>query len=666
MGFSGDSVDMAEAGDRPEAGGADRGARCAARALRVHVPGTQACLDYLVEETTRLVAAGITPQEVLLVENSRPGRSELRTRLQQAGGGAEDVRVVGALDFMTGVLDSNDARKATGRKPRLLTRCEQDLLLADLQVAGADLRVTGKLLRRMALGLACELPEGDWGMREAEEEALASLRGMLVDEGAMLCEELPALCSSYLQKCSRLGLDGPCVRHVLVDWGQGMDRASAHCLALLASERLAVVCIDGLPIAQDKAHFPLSGLENLVSCGRVDDVAWGHDVTAAPVAAAVRQLVRSSDATETGGVGEAAQAGLQSTITLVKWREPADEFRGVARIVQRLLAADKELEPQDICIAAPNEYWVRSIREELDHLRVPSQKPAGHDLLGAKALEKGSISRGVAALYAALALCADRDDLAAMRLLLASGRVADRGIIAWRNLIMYSKNNMMDIASTIDLLKSTVKEDKEIPFDGADAVGRCALEADKLVADAAGKRGFNLLYAVGGIAKPEAVKEVSRLIDGDEDIPAMLTLLRSLSLSPDYLERPPLVRVGTYSSMRCLSPRILFATGLADGLMPAVPDGADERERHARVRAQRRALAWALAGTRGALYIGLTQHMDLAEAIRLHIPFARARSLHGRQIAVFARSPFLDDMGEAMPGSVSGEQFFATWTGGLQ
>ena len=361
---------------------------------------------------------------------------------------------------------------------------------------------------------------------------------------------------------------------------------------------------------------------------------------------------------ETAGTDTRTPAALQPTarVTHIKWREPLDEFRGTARIVANLLADDPNLVPRDICIAAPNPTWARALQRELEQLRIPVQTVLDNDVVAGDPRTRERL--GTLEAYACVALAANPADPAAWRFWLALGE-PDFACAAWQNLAAYAQAAECTIPQAIAQVAEGVEAGGPPPFAGAAQVASRTRTAFDHLASLAGTAGFTLRNHICSRFPSPQLSALFDLFDGDEGAPTLLTAFQARSFNPTFADRPSQVCLGSYRTVRNLVPHHLFLPGLVDGVVPGSATGCDALEQRARLQtAQNNTLAVLASKALETLTISHFQRIDAGQAPGLGLPVQRTRQYRGREVAVFSPSPFIEAAGDALPGSVSGEQFF--------
>lgn len=636
----------------------------------VHAPVAGGKTAFLVHKAARLLASGVDASHILVAVNTDAAARTFRSRLAASGCTVGSGLVVTTpRQAFVDLLAGDDAVRTTGRRPRLLTKPEFNLVLEDLKHAGVPAKTLRAALAKAFRALAQHATTDP--SAPIEEGSLADvylcLIGHLKSLDAMLCEELPAVTTAYLSaRCSQ-GAQAP-YRHVLVDDAHNLCPATIEALAGLATTSITIATNPAQAISGFDAGYAhgASGNRPLPEQPTVDVFLTANPRGLSPIAACARALegvteslekpVRgggaqseagsSSEAGEVGASVMSAQSGPH--ITHIKWHDPTEEFRGVARLVADLLADDPTLLPCDIFIAVPCRAWVPAIRRELDARHIPT-----HAIQGTGAVFGDPRSRerlGTLEAYACLALATNPEDPAAWRLWLALGE-ADGACLAWERFCSFAQATGQSIREAMHILA----QKDGTAFEGSELVAERARTAEAMLDSLGQKRGFTLRSHLRARCPSPQLTDIFEHAEGDEDASTLFRTFQNLSFAPCSADQPSRVHVGSYQAAQALSPRHVVMPGLVDGLMPAKgrPGAGGDLD------AQRRLFANVAGKARDSLTICTFRLADPTLAARLGLDVHRVRRYRGEQVVTVTRSRFIDEAGDTLPGSMSGEQFFA-------
>lgn len=594
---------------------------------------------FLVQKAARLIGEGADAPRVLVAVNTAEQARAFGKRLAEAGADPTGARI----DVPHRILVDECA--ARGPAPRLLTRAELNIVIEDLKYEGAAPADIKAMLQAMRRALARgERVEGA-AMGGGALVAWRALRERLRDMGATLREELPARVLEAQAAPAARPYD-----YVLVDDAQNLSVATLRALASLAGRQTVA------------AGNPLQALPGFDPGFASDALAFFSDACGArcvrlePVRPAAPAIASFAQALCGAGFEDSAfwqepgevDPALRASVMHVKWREPKDEAAGICRIVANLLDADPDLLPRDVCIAVPDRASAAALEGELERRRLAFQTLLDDDPVAGD--PRSRERQGTLGAYGLLGLAADLDDACAWRFWLALGR-DDLGCGLWRAFRSYCGDRGLGCRAAALELGGCGEE--AASADLGEVRGRVAeaLSALRLVE---GRRGFTLKNHLCRVYRSPQVARVLEFFDGVEEAPDLFRALQGFSFAPSFADRPSQVRIGSYRAVSTLSPRHVFAPGLVEGV---VGEGG-QRVQSPSVDVQRRGLGCAAAGARESFTASSFQRADLGPARHDRLPVRRTRWYQGREVAVFSPSPFLEDAGDFMPGSVSGEQYF--------
>ena len=603
---------------------------------------------FLVEKARRLLGRGADAHRLLVVVNTAEQARTFLERLAATGADSAGVTVDVAHRVFVGVLTS------AAQAPRILTRAELNIVIEDLKHAGvAPAHIKG-MLQAMRRGLARGVCSQDWGMSRPQLDAYELLREQLAGLGATLREELSARVLALQLPEQARPYD-----YVLVDDAQNCSLATLKALASLACCQTVAA---GNPLQALSGADPGFGPDAL----RVFAASTGTaSASLAPVPLKPSAILSFARALCGLGFEDSpyyiAPADVdevaRTAVLHVKWREPKDEVEGICRIIKNLLDADPDLLPRDVCVAVPSRAMAAAFETELDRRRIAYQTMLDDDPVAGD--PRSRERQGTLGVYGLLGLAADRDDACAWRFWLALGR-SDFGCGLWqafcevrRSLGLSCGETALAIAGEADNLGERGETVACLPD-----LRACVARALESLRQLEGKRGFTLRNHLCRRYPSPQVARVFEQFDGVEEAGELFRAFQELSCAPSFADRPSQIRIGSYWAVSTVAARHVFLPGLVEGIMPSTAPAADEAAQARHRNAQRRALGCAAASAGESLTVSSFQRASVAQAQRDKLPVRRTRRYQGREAAVFKQSSFLEDAGDSMPGSVSGEQYF--------
>lgn len=623
----------------------------------------------LVERCRVLVEGGTSPERILFEVTSAQAAQNTRRRLAEAIGAetAARVRVATALDECVRVLDTPEAVNATGRVPRLLNGAEYKFLLEDVRTLGLSVRRIRRMLRFFYAQWAKFENEENW-LREAEEQPLADLvRGLLVEEGGMLREEAAFICGNYL-----LSDVGEGARHaydcVLCDDFQNLSAAEQTCMCVLAGTQLVVA---GNPneVAPANTKDPnpegFSGFERNRAETRVFrlDVAHGN-----PKVIAFADALADCDEMDAGyraaRIAQAADAGADEAdegtgqggngIAYIKWKSPEEELNGLTKDLRSYADAHPGLLERDIAVLVPTMRWARVAEKTLRQRGFRVSIAGAGTRVGGDPRE----SKKAAALVAhiKLNLLAAPRDMVAWRCWCGLDNHLTNSDI-WQHLREYASERDLGLYEALEQVAGEAGE----PFLRASELKEKFARGRAFIEGNAGRRGFNLLNAIGADSLP-AFEDLMNEISGDETAARLFELEQQATLDPAFPDDPHTLRITTYRSAAGIEARVIYAFACVDGLIPARDafEVVSTDENRARIlNEERKLFHTAVAKAREKLVLSYFSRSDLELAERSKMQVVRVRAEGGARIALLRPCTYIGEAGAAAPGSVSGEAVLA-------
>ncbi len=676
-----------------------RAALSSSRAIQViGGPGTGKT-EAIVRRAAHLLAAGVRPEELLVLAATRSAADALRARVAACGvAGAGDVQVCTPAQFFEQVLGCAEARTFTGRTPRVLADFEERILMEDMKTCGLKTKRMREMLKFFFREWT-ELGDEREGFLVEDDEHLVhdAIKRHLRLRDAMLPVELGNLTVKFLR-------DAPCVpawcrrAHVLADDYQDYSRATQLACDLIARKSL-MVCgnvnqqvetAEAYPYPQGFAAFAqehagcetvtltralrcpprLAAVGNaLVQAGDMDgaslvevgkraggerdaEEANGQVCDASSAAGFDEAAV---DATRHGGSasvsadGAAPAADLPGDVRFVQWVDPNAEFMGIARYLKHAFAGREgaaPLRPRDVAVVVPNALWGRAVAKVLEVNDMPSDQLISYHAL--KGDPRDDARCADLRAYTLLVLAADPGDAVAWRSWCGFGDYLTRSN-HWCRLEDFAEQAGMGV---VDALAQLADFD-EPPFTGADVLVDRWRQAQELLVPVRGKRGFTLLAACkqpGHDELPPAFEALLAPLSGTEDASELLARARG------RLERRfadvDAVRIALPSMLAGLEFDTVIIAGAVDGFYPGVGafDVENEEDRQAEIAAaDRRAWYVAMGCARRAFVISTFQKDRAETALRSGMQVHRIRDEHGCAMARLAPSRFALELGPEAP-----------------
>lgn len=632
------------------------------RIAEVEGPARSGKTEALLRRAAAAVAAGCAPEDLLIETTTAEGARVARRRLVDAlaTAGVEDgedvaarITVACAQQVCLAVLETPEARAATGRTPRVLTPFEYNFFLEDMKTLGTPARRLRSELAHFKRQWCALAPEEDWAVGE-EKDALDLVHRLLGATNAMLEDEVAYLCGLYLQSDAGAGARQQ-FSLVLADDFQNLSAAQQTCLCLLARDQLIVAgnpdetvgAATSCPNPEGFATF--ATLRRNVATFTLDTAFGNPNVTA------------FCDAVTRAGNGEAPAAdrreGTIRDIATVKWNTPEEEFNGLTRYLFAENAADPEAAQSDLCVVAPNKQWAGAFERMLAK-RGFAVSSLGFERLAGDPRDMNRARALVA--YTSLNLLADPEDLFAWRAWVGFGNYLTYSD-GWHFLLEWCDEHGAGVLEALEAAAAARAAGDDEPFPRAERLAERYEAGREMIAAHAGRRGHNLLAALGADKLPDFAALADALA-GDEDAATLYAMMRKTQFFPVHTANVRAVRVSSYEQLCGCGYRALYVTGCVDGFMPArdafevVSTDADR----ARVRERdRRAFAAGAAKAEDTLLFSTFSRAPLELAERTKMQVARVRMEDGERIAQVRPTCFLEEAGAAAPITLGGQALLA-------
>lgn len=632
------------------------------RTAKIVGPARSGKTEALLRRAAAAVAAGCAPEDILIETSTAEAARVARRRLVDAlaAAGVQDVEdiagritVACAQQVCLAVLETPEARAATGRTPRVLAPFEYNFFLEDMKTLGTPARRLRSELGHIKKQWCALAPEDDWAVGE-EKDVLELAHRLLGATNAMLEDEVAYLCGRYLQSDAGAGARQRFAL-VLADDFQNLSVAQQTCLCLLARDQLIVA---GNPDETVRVATSFPAPEGFAT---FDTLRRGVEVFSLDVAFGNPNVTDFCDAIVLTGNEDARTAarreGTIRDIATVKWNTPDEEFNGLSRYLFAVNAEDPEAAQSDICIVAPNKQWAHAFEQMLAH-RGFAVSSLGFERLAGDPRDTNRARALVA--YTSLNLLADPDDLFAWRAWVGFGNYLTYSD-GWHFLLDWCDEHDAGILDALEAAAAARAAGEDEPFPRAERLAERYAAGRAMIAAHEGRRGYNLLAALGA----DKLRDFAALADslaGDEDAATLYAMVRKAQFFPTHEANIRAVRVSSHEQLCGCGYRTLYVTGCVDGFMPArdafevVSTDADR----ARVRENdRRTFAAGVAKAADTLMFSTFSRAPLELAERTKMQVARVRMEDGERIAQVRPTCFLEEAGGAAPITLGGQALLA-------
>lgn len=613
--------------------------------------------ECLIRRTAHLLQQGTEPGSILVIVATQLAAQRFQERLLQAvpgelRGTAREVRVTTALDVCVGILDTPQARAATGRVPRILTQAEYNFLLEDMKPVGINTRRLKQMLLFFMKQWSDAKPEEDWVLPTEEAGVIERMRTLLTLQGGMLRDEAPFICANYLASPAGKA-QAACYSHVFCDDFQLLSRAEQMCAGLCTGTQLLATG-DANAVTHANTAYPyVKGFERFTQLRRgAEELQLGTAYTG-PQVAAFADALRQQEGMESCPTPAVHDTGCE--LTELRWDVAEGEVAGVTRIIERIRSQESDTHPSRIGVLVPNKRWGTFVARAL------GKRLLKHSTAGLPANITGDPRvkgrHDAQSAYVKLALLADPKDMLAWRAWCGFDHPITNSDV-FNHLLAYATEAGLGY---YEALQAAVADPSVLNYPRAEALkapfksGRAFIESHHMF------RGFSLLAAVGMDKLPQYAG-IHDLLSGEETPAELFALVREQLTGPRFPDDPGYVHIVTYESICGLDYDYLFALGLVDGMVPrreAVDYNSAASIRLPYLQEDRHMFYAGFPKATRQLVLSHFSTANLETAERMKMEVARIRSENGTRIAYLQPSTFFTESGAARPSMVGGDDYLS-------
>lgn len=603
----------------------------------------------LVEQIQAALDKGASPSSIVVFCASPQSAHFMTSRLQGLGQVAAAIRVTTPRCYALELLDTPKATAFTGRRARLFSALEKQVIMEDLNVTGMKPKKIKKFMRFFSKQWTELAPEkGDWletveqlDIYELVEKTLRFYQGMLEPE-------VTALAYRYLQNSVKAH-QAAGISHVFADDYQCMSRASQKLVATLATQTLTVAG-DRFACTEVYDSFPCAaGLEELVADYPQTAVVNCENSYCHPNSMELKNRLFGEDdmARPWDEPAETALEGVHAKA----YETTSEEFMGVAQQISQLIA--QGVTPAEITVLTPNGIWSHNIAKALNYERVHAAV-FGKSPLGNIDLQQVDACTTARAL-SLLDLLANPGDDMAWRCWCGYGNplfCSDSVFVLRR---AGSKKNLT-FKETLDNFQAGNPQQLETPENsyGLQSILTAYGEGQKALGELAGLSGQELLSALEKVlhAKLPAAFTSAALSSGESangmlasaSAAQMGAALRACSNDPCTTEEGVLVL--PYEQALGLKVKHVFITGFVNGFIPnknfldTMITTPDDQQRKAQIDIRKVYKLFSCAT--GEVHVSNFTHIEPENAQRLNLKIKRIRVRNGNRVCETMSSAYLN------------------------
>lgn len=627
------------------------------RIAKIEGPARSGKTEVLVRRCLNLIEKGIEADSILVVVSSEFAKKRFYERLSQAAKASlqdkvHRVVVSCARDVCTAILDTPDARAATGRVPHILTKAEAKFLLEDLKTLGQNNRRMQNMVAFFFAQWSKFEDENDWLIPGEETDVMGHIRRMLSLYGAMLRDEVAYVCGKFL-----LSEEGRAhnkrYSYVFCDDYQNLSRAEQTCMCLCAEKQL-IVCGNPNETTQVNTDYPSE--EGFV---KFDSLRKNVEVFTLTTSFGGRQILEFGEALcGLEGMDERlVSAFVDDTgaeVLNIKWSTPEEEIGSTARYIESLLKRDPLLSASQIAVVVPNKRWGKLVEKALKQRLIPSSTAACISGIGGDPRVQGQHEALTA--YIKLKLIAHPQNMIAWRAWCGFDNAITNSDV-WDSMQKYAVEHGLSLYETLELTATT----DLLPHARTAPIEQGWKSGQELIEKYSAYKGYSLLKAIGARGLVEFSK-IEHALLGDEDAKTLYELVQNDCMNPQHPHDASLVHISDYENLCGLDYDYMFALGVVDGMVPdrdafeIVSD--DEKRQQILIRDRKRFYSGITKATRLlALSAFSKAGIEIAERTKMQV--VRITSEQGERIARLQRSVFFQESGAACPSTVGGEDLMS-------
>lgn len=636
------------------------------RIAKVQGPARSGKTEALVRRCVHLLKAGAAPSSIRIIVTSGFAAQALRARLIAAVGeeleaAAAQVAVTTALDACVEVLDAPEARAATGRVPRLLTKAEYNFLLEDLKTSGMSTRRLRNMLGFIYRQWAEHVPTSTW--RTGEEEVICNqMAENLTLIGGMLVQECPTLAAGYLHDVGTQAAKRH--RYLLVDDFQNLSKAEQTALCLMAGDQLIVCGNVNQTVALGSAFPHPQGFTKFDTLRRnVETFTLGQMGGNPNVLAFANALCAHGGMEQGAHVSPTGDEGAEyPQVKAVKWLTPEDEFNALTKYLRvKFNEAGENARESRTCLVVPNRRWASTLERALVKRGFEVSTAGMASGLGGDPRDLARCRSLI--VYTKLNLLAHPEDLVAWRSWCGYGNYLTNSD-AWKGLQTFAHERGLTLPEALDEAARAPKE----PFLRSNVLVERWRSGHEFIEKNAQRKGYALLRALDAEDLPEFA-DVIRSMEGDETAQQLYALLRRQVTNPVYPANPHVLRIASAATLAGTEYDNLVFCGFIDGFAPtraAFEVVSTEEDRVRALETERRAFYTAASKAQVNLLFSYFAKSPLELAEKTKMQVTRVRSEHGERIALVRPSTFLQEAGAACPTTIGGQAFMAALEAGQE
>lgn len=602
----------------------------------------------MMRRVARLLESGVQPTGILAVTFTRTAANDLVEQLEGLGvAGADQVSAKTLHSLSFSILGRAAVFHATGRTPRPLLGCEQEMLAYDLADQFGGKRKVGKLIRKFETYWATlQHHTPGWPTDPVEQQFDIRLRDWLRFHKAMLVGELVSIAYDFV-RLNPGHQDIPVYTHVLVDEYQDLNKADQSLIDELSGPANVMVVGDE---DQSIYSFRHANPEGIVEYPNTHNNT--HDETIMECRRCPQLIVRLASALIGHNHRQNPKnlnpraANPQGTVYIVQHPSVADEIECLSAYVENFLVSNLQTPGGEVLVLTSRRMIGNGIRDNLNaRVQQHNYTWSASSFYYEDALEDDQAALG----FAVLTLLVDVQDRAALRLWLGAGSPDGRAKPFKRVWNYCNANNM----TPYDVMRALVAGTINIPYSGP-----LQVRFQALTQRVAALQNAPLQTVVDDVF-PANVPECADVrvlalaaMANAANVNELLDELRVLITQPEIPgSQGNSVRIMSLHKSKGLTAKVVIIAGCVAGVLPMIDHRLTVPEQDRQIEEQRR-----------LFYVGITRSTDtLVISSARSLPFADAKQAgvvvyqeaHGK--AILQASPFIAELGNEAPATITGQ-----------
>lgn len=600
----------------------------------------------MMRRVARLLEEGVDPARMLVCSFTRTAARDLREQLESlAVPGADQVKAQTLHSLCFSILASEQAFAFTNRTARPLMSYEQQCLVTDLAGLHGGKRAVKRLVAAYEAAWARLQRDEPGFAQSAQDQAFErDLIAWLRFYEAMLIGELVPLTIGFVRSNPAKDVL-PEFDHVLVDEYQDLNKSDQALVRLLADTHALLVIGDDNQSIYRFRHANPEGIRTFPA-----DVPGTTEYLITECRRCPDNIVEISNALishdphttrpaplQPSGLGTAADIAVVQHVYL------QDEVDATADYIDKYLTDHPEVPPGRVLVLSPRKFIGNAVKDALIARGRNALSYFHEDAVSATAAAQG---------FCLLTLMVTPGDSAALRAWLGLGADDCRkaGVARVR---AHCEQNAVRLRDAMDQLAAGTLS---VPYSGSVTERHRLLLQELNRLD--GLAGLDLVEALWPQANAEVadIRQLAAAIAYRTPDPTeLLDELRTAITQPELPGSDgDIVQVMSLHKSKGLTRDVVFVVGCMAGTLPSVNTDDPPAVQAAQLEEQRRLFYVAITRATRTLIVSSSTRLLYADAKHNGAEVRGSVFIDGAKHAVTAFTPFIAEMGAALPNPITG------------